>query len=42
MMRISQGMAEVGGDYFLLYCLALYIALEITKGRRLLHVCEGV
>lgn len=40
MIRIKQGMAEVGGDYFLLYFLALYIALKIIKGRRLLHLCE--
>lgn len=31
-----------GGDHFLLYCLALYIALKIIKGRRLFHIHEGM
>lgn len=42
MIRIKQGMAEVGGDDFLLYLLALYIALKIIKGSRLLHIHEGM
>lgn len=42
MIRLKQGTAEVGGDYFLLYYLVLYIALKVIKGRRLLHLCEGM